>query len=358
MESERNFNVKRLLRMMSLCRAHESEGEERFIEMFIHPLNPKTYTNPAGEPAAFVVEVKPDLPDTPTPPILFSAHVDTVHRLDAPVEQEVIYDEQSGFAYKDDGAMPLGADNAAGCALLLHMIEAKVPGTYIFHRGEECGGVGSASMAEHHAEWLKQFKWAIAFDRRGAGSIITEMFEGRTASDVFAHALADALNGEEKIFDYAPDATGTFTDTANYAHLIPECSNVSVGYDNEHSPNETLDVWHLTSLAARMVGLFRDGPEAIKLPVARQAEDPAKYRWGGYDFMLDPRDANDVLAMGYRELVAYVKTSPPQDVADLIFALSDRINELEEPQYKHDAYSDNRWDARIQGMEAWSMVKG
>jgi hypothetical protein len=40
---------------------------------------------------------------------------------------------------------------------------------------------------------------------------------------------------------------GVFTDTANYIELIPECTNVSCGYQNEHTGKETL---HLPTVFA------------------------------------------------------------------------------------------------------------
>jgi hypothetical protein len=46
---------------------------------------------------------------------------------------------------------------------------------------------------------------------------------------------------------YLPDDTGIFTDTANYTMHIPECTNVSCGYANEHSGSETL---HMPTLMA------------------------------------------------------------------------------------------------------------
>jgi hypothetical protein len=330
------FNTARLLDMMRLTRAHGSDGEVRFIRDFLYGVfkqrKPKVFSDGGGEMLAFVVEIPGK--DNTVPPILFSAHVDTVHSLKDPVEQEVLYDEESGYAYKND-EMPLGADNAAGCAVLMHMIEAGVPGAYIFHRGEERGGIGSEGVKKHQADWLRRFKWAIAFDRRGTDSVITEMFCGETASTAFALALAAKLNADSD-FSYKPDDTGSFTDTANYAALIPECTNVSVGYEFEHSKNETLDLWHVAKLADQLVTIFKDGPD---LPVVREAKEP-ETRWApgsfafGADtnFVFDPRDANEVLGMGYRNIADWIRSSPPQDVADLVFALSERVLELEEAE--------------------------
>jgi hypothetical protein len=190
-----------------------------------------------------------------------------------------------------------------------------------------------------------QFKWAIAFDRRGVGDVITEMFCGRTCSDTFAKALADGLNetnatamqNPDRVnwltpLRYKPDDTGSFTDTANYTRLIPECTNVSVGYEHEHGPDEILDTWHLKTLRSTTIKLFKAG---IELPVERGVNDVDEvesygYGWMrladkdfGVDFVLDPRDADDVLSYSMRDLVDWVRKAPPEDVADLLLQIAE-----------------------------------
>jgi hypothetical protein len=66
------------------------------------------------------------------------------------------------------------------------MITAGVPGTYIFHSGEEVGGVGSEHIAETMV--LTKFKRAIEFDRRGKSSVIISMGWTDTCSLEFAEA--------------------------------------------------------------------------------------------------------------------------------------------------------------------------
>jgi hypothetical protein len=47
---------------------------------------------------------------------------------------------------------------------------------------------------------------------------------------------------------FMPDDTGVYTDTAEFIDFIPECTNISVGYDMEHSERETLDMDHFLQL--------------------------------------------------------------------------------------------------------------
>ena len=129
----------------------------------------------------------------------------------------------------------------------MEMIRAKVSGLYIFHAGEEHGGLGSAWIAKNRADLLLGYKAAIAFDRKGTDSIITHQ-GARTCSDRFAMSLSRELGG-----GFHCDPTGTFTDTANYEGIIGECTNVSVGYNNNHGPNETLDLLHVRELRDMLV---------------------------------------------------------------------------------------------------------
>jgi len=313
--------MKRLQAMLTYCRPHGGEGEKQFVERFIRPYEPEEIKDDLGEVMAYKVQVG----EVKEAPVLWCSHVDTVHAQTAPVKQTIVYDEGCGMIYKDDKTMPLGADDGAGVWMLLEMIDAKVPGTYLFHRGEERGGIGSGAIAALHTAFLESFKWAIAFDRRGTGDVITEQFTGETASVMFAQAFADAL-----ALDYKPCPNGVFTDTANYAHIIPECTNISVGYDNEHTPGETLDVWHLVQLRDAVVAAFSKGVD--DLPVLR---DPAASwnRWspkvtdyeaqqfGGVDG--EPTCATEVLDMKYRDLVKYIKAAHPEDIADLVMGLAE-----------------------------------
>lgn len=306
--------MERLIDMLEYTRKDGSEGEAQFIERFIMPYKPQVICDKGRDPQAYIVEVGEGST------YLFSAHTDTVHSKDAPVKQVVHYDPECGLFYKLDG-MPLGADNAAGVWLLLSMIDANVPGVYIFHHGEECGGIGSKFMATNHVDFLKRFTHAIAFDRRGADSVITAQMCGDTASLTFAQAMSDLLN-EGTDFVYSPDDTGTFTDTANYARLIPECTNISVGYYDEHTKNEHLDVWHLTKLKDKVVEIFSSG---ARLPAVRDPSARAASRWDFFPSAGGPQSADDFLAMHYRDLVKYVKKTKSDEIAEAIYALADEV---------------------------------
>jgi len=179
--------------------------------------------------------------------VIWSSHVDTIHA--KPGKQRVIIrGDYIRIHPEEKNSSCLGADCTSGVWIMLEMIKARVPGTYIFHRDEERGGRGSSFIAKSNCEILKDKKFAIAFDRKGKDSVITHQMTGRCASQVFVDSIIPMLPGK-----YKADASGTFTDTANYNDLISECTNISVGYYLEHTKEETQSMSHLISLRDHMV---------------------------------------------------------------------------------------------------------
>jgi hypothetical protein len=187
---------------------------------------------------------------------MFSAHVDTVHRTSG--RQHVSYDHEMGLMVKTQNAGMsdnecLGADDGAGIWVLLQMVKANVPGTYVFHYGEEVGGIGSSGIALECPAWLASFDRAIAIDRKGTEDVITYQGWGRCCSDAFAKALSAQLNAVGQGHTFKPDTGGVFTDTANYVSDIPECTNLSCGYDAQHTSHENLDVEFLIRLKDALI---------------------------------------------------------------------------------------------------------
>lgn len=161
---------------------------------------------------------------------LFCCHMDTVGRDVEDVRP--LY--ENGFIYSKIAKSCLGGDDRCGMLCCLALINAEVPGTYIFHVGEEHGAVGADYVASNFD--LSGFKRAIEFDRRGTTSVITQMMMGAVCSDEFALDLCEKLG-----LGFVPDATGIFTDVYKYKNIIPEVTNLSTGYYNEHSPREKIN---------------------------------------------------------------------------------------------------------------------
>ena len=143
----------------------------------------------------------------------------------------------------------LGADDKLGCYIMCKLIENATEGLYVFHVGEECGGVGSSYIATSTPEVVEGMNYCIAFDRYSYGHIITHQSGGRCCSDDFVESLAAKLNPllppKEQM---AGNSGGSFTDSANYTKLIPECTNVSVSYQSQHTTRENFDLTWFTKM--------------------------------------------------------------------------------------------------------------
>lgn len=300
------------------------------------------------------------MPDGSRSETLFSCHTDSVHRTDGFQNITYTHDPSTGYIIQSDNNECLGGDDGTGVWLMTKLIEAGVPGRYIFHRAEEVGGRGSGWIQKSGVELLEGYKRAIAFDRKAKHSIITYQACSRCCSDVFADDLGGQLIAsakqyylerfqagdptvmhdvqapvtetrtawrkvpgakaertqdpktkvikwetpqEQYTYEYTPknefwtacvarfsmatpegeettpftsemmqstlqqyaidypeemmsllddyleykdeiwktDTGGSFTDTANYTDIIPECTNLSVGYYNAHTQSEYQD---------------------------------------------------------------------------------------------------------------------
>lgn len=262
---------KTLARALSMMRPHDSEGTRRLTDWLEEraPAHAKIHRDAIGN-------LHIDTRISPDNRTLFVAHVDTVHRKEGPNKIR-----QTATHWHADGA-PLGADDGAGVAILMHLLHSGIDGYFIFTQGEECGGIGATHLADTQRELLSEFDRAIAFDRRGIDSVITHQGRGRCCSDVFADALSAALNADDTLM-YLPDNTGVYTDTAEFIDIIPECTNISVGYYAEHSDKESLDIIHLQALAERVACIDWDS-----LPTDRDPTVVERVDWGMWGAYRDP----------------------------------------------------------------------
>jgi len=266
-----------LSEMLTYKRPHGSRSERDFIGRFIDTVPGMQADNFGNRYLRLGYQ----------PSTMISCHTDTVHSDGG--RQNIAYDSRlaeyrlvetkpkpksarygARFSGRTNGHWHkdcLGSDDATGIFVALNMIAARIPALYVFHRAEECGGRGSEYIAMHTPELVKGIDRCIAFDRRGRTDIITHQMMGRSASNTFALALADALG-----MHHAPCPLGTFTDSANYADLIPECTNVSVGYSLEHTSRESQNWDYLEELVDSVCTL-----DFSQLPAVRPLWDQAAY---------------------------------------------------------------------------------
>lgn len=274
-----------LVTILSWPRSHGSLAELAFCEWLTKSLCDLGHTVTKWEEGSMFVDVLH--PGGKRATTLFSCHVDTV---DGFVKQEdpadptkitrkkLTYDSNFGHITLDKDSVGgcLGADDGAGVWVMLNMIAAGVPGGYLFHRGEECGGISAKANARKREALLKRFDAAVAFDRPRCNEIITHQGGTECASNKYALALAAALNKHG--FEYKPSTTGVYTDTKEYRRIIAECINIGVGYEQQHGRGEFQDYAHLKALTEAACNIDWEA-----LPVDRDPSkpDPVFSGYGG-----------------------------------------------------------------------------
>ena len=222
--------------ILELRRPHESKTEDEFVTELVKRLTAEGFSPIQDDFGNVTVDNGGTT--------VFTCHTDTVHASKSEGKQVLVVDSfgMMMLAEPKQGDV-LGADDGAGIYVLLQLLQAGVKGRYVFFRAEEVGGLGSEFYAKENEEVLMRYRHAVAFDRKGVSEIITHQWGGRCCSDEFAIALNKQLGMSLK-----PSNGGTFTDTANLTHLISECTNVAVGYYDQHTAAETQDTQYLERL--------------------------------------------------------------------------------------------------------------
>jgi hypothetical protein len=236
-QTRRNGNIMySLIEMLRYKRPEGSQTQKDFCRRFLEPTFglPDTHGN-------YILSVGDN------PNLCFTAHHDTVHRLEGMQNVLVVNDIVSVADATTSSC--LGADCTTGIWLIMNMIEAEVNGVYVIHAAEEVGCKGSRALVADDPEWLRHMDAVISFDRFGDTSIITHQMGMRTASDTFAKSFADALDMPQ----LTGDTGGSYTDSNEYVNVVSECTNISVGYYGQHTVKETQDLDYAEFLADSLI---------------------------------------------------------------------------------------------------------
>ena len=288
-----------LIDLLQWRRPYGSNTEKGFIKKYIRPTG--AVRDSFGN---YILEIPSAKPTNNV--VLWSSHLDTVHQ----VEGMQLVTVEGDWAYTNTKSSNcLGADCSTGIALMLQMITYKVPGSYVFHAGEEKGCLGSTWMKRNNPDWLKKHTHAVAFDRRKDCSVITHQMGVNTASDDFVESFIDVtgMHGFLKA-----DDRGSYTDTYQYKDLIPECTNISVGYDGEHTAAELQDLLYYEIL---LDALLSADFEHLAVGV-REEEDYLDYPWcSNYGFkpLLPPKALQEdykknLICDNWREVISIFET--------------------------------------------------
>ena len=144
------------------------------------------------------------------------------------------------------------------------MMAHNVPGIYYFFIGEERGGIGSNALSTIYqsVDYLTDIKRCVSFDRRRTTSVITHQLGRQCCSNEFGSALAEQYN--KSGLNLSLDTTGVYTDSASFMDDISECTNISVGYYNEHKGSEMQNMTYLKKLAEASIKVDWDSLPTIR----------------------------------------------------------------------------------------------
>lgn len=259
---------------------------------------------------------------------MFTSHLDTADRKQVPTTLFRKVDKNDEYIFTDGNTI-LGADDKAGVAVMLYMMAHNIPGIYYFFIGEERGGIGSRDLSSEYNsfEFLKNINKCISFDRRKTNSIITSQYGRVCCSDVFGNALAKEYN--KNGMDLSIDPTGVFTDSASLMDDISECTNISVGYNNEHTGEEIQNITYLEKLAKASIKV-----EWSKLPISRKVGLNEEIFNKHKALILDIKEYPfilDVKVLGFEDKV-FVKIDLDMEGVRSIF---DELSVVQSIFYKH-----------------------
>lgn len=161
---------------------------------------------------------------------LICSHLDTINdqRKEKETPKIVIQGDYISLA-SDSPCSCLGGDDRCGVFIALELIKARLPYAFGFFYDEEVGGVGSSYMLQYLTDNITAF---IGLDRRGADQAAIYGYDNSELMSLFER------RGYFK-------AKGSFTDASNLARIYSKgvaCINLSVGYYNEHTPKETINI--------------------------------------------------------------------------------------------------------------------
>ena len=159
-------------------------------------------------------------------PVALVAHLDTVF----PVPVKSLYYDSSIRCYWSEQG--LGADDRAGVFAVIQIIESGLRPSVIFTLDEEIGGLGAQALAKISCP-IPNLKFLIQLDRRGKDDC------------VFYDVDNPEFTKYIESFGFKT-AIGSFSDISYLCPAWRVCGvNLSVGYRNEHTVSETLNVVHL-----------------------------------------------------------------------------------------------------------------
>lgn len=239
-------------------------------------------------------------------PIMLVAHMDTVFK--AP-PQNIYFDQRQKVIWSPEG---LGADDRAGVFAIMKIIQRGHRPHVCFTTDEEIGGIGAAKMIHMVPNAPYDIKYIVELDRQGTNDCVF-------------------YSCHNEKFEAFIEEYGFITDWGTFSDIYDICPawgvagvNLSVGYKNEHSVSETLNINALYTTINKVCKMIRDVSEET-VPYFEYIPDPyAKYfrafghmygfydEWDEYDSLNSP--SYDVMKTKRHQCCKCHKIYPEDDV--------------------------------------------
>lgn len=196
-------------------------------------------------------------------PIVLLAHLDTVF----PKQPSAIYfDQKEEVMWSPDG---LGADDRAGIFSIYKIVSHGYRPHIVLTTDEECGGIGAKALADMDFNPFKDLKYMIQLDRRHENDA------------VYYDCDNPEFNKYVESFGFV-EAMGSFTDISTLAPAWGcAATNLSIGYLNEHSKEETLNWNWMFATIEKVEAMLADAENAQKFEYIEKQYSYTGY-YGGY----------------------------------------------------------------------------
>lgn len=156
-------------------------------------------------------------------PIALVAHLDTVFGSGV---VDLYYDQRKGMMWSPQG---LGSDDRAGIFAILQIVQSGLRPSIILTTDEERGGLGAQKLAKRECP-IPFLRYMIQLDRRGNNDC------------VFYDCYCPSFIEYVESFGFL-EKKGSYSDISFLMPAWQVCGvNLSVGYEDEHSYTEHLDI--------------------------------------------------------------------------------------------------------------------
>lgn len=193
-------------------------------------------------------------------PIGLVAHLDTVF----PPVKKLCYDKQRQVVWNPEGG--LGADDRAGIFAIMQLIHKGLRPTVFLTTFEEKGGIGASKLAKEVRR--PHLKYLIELDRHGSNDC------------VFYDVNTPEFIQYIETFGFK-EALGSFSDINILCEAWRICGvNLSIGYENEHTSQEFLQLDWLSNTIARVEQMLKCPAKTIpNFQYSEYTKEEQQRRW-------------------------------------------------------------------------------